>query len=642
MVMRFLSPSPSAPPALAAMLEFVGLPAVLVSERGHRIVAANLEASHHSGYSRQGLTSLAWEQLFPELSWEMLTSLESQEILTFLQRRDGSSQKMTCQAHALASREGFWLVMFSPLPAGGGKTEPRESVLERVIRQSVEGLETLEPSVMLERLLAEMTRVVEATWGALYLVETPAYRLRAKVGAVPDIPLALPLQHEVHVGRPQVLGPTDVAETALHAVVRTSEAPYMVLAPLGKDQAVEGFVALGYGVQPPAGTLRRVMLLARGLRQVILCRLRWQEGRQEVLRSRQMVGVLRTLLHEAYEGVLLFDREMHLVTLSRSATELLGYTAEEAEGAAFNDLLVGEVALETAARQTLALGRSQEMVAHLLRRDGTEFPAEVRVSPCVPEGEERPQGLVVVVRDLSTEERYRMQTQRLMWRAMLGDVLASFAHEVRDPLNSISTGLEWLEISLAEDAPERQTVAMLQQDVGRLNHLVTHLLDYSRTRNLQLKPLDIRRLLQSILRRWARRFERHRIETTFHVAPDVPLVLGDKLSLEQVFINLLDNAIRAVQNQPGDRFVGVKVSKSVSENGVTWVEVAVTDNGPGFTEEVGRRIFEPFFTTREDGFGLGLSITKQLVTAHRGSIDAFSYPAGGTVFHVLLRAAERG
>ncbi len=642
MVMRLLSSPAGVPPALVALLEHVGLPAILVAGRGSRIVAGNLEASRQSGYSREGLSRLGWEQLFPEISWEMLAELEGREIVTFLQRRDGSSRQISCEASRLGEKGDLWLVTFT-LPAGRGeKVEVRESVLERVIRQSVEGLEDDDPDAMLERLLMEISRIVQSAWGALYLLESPAYRLRSRVGAAPELPLILPLQDSEQFKQPHRFGPTEVAATALHAVVRTAEAPYIIAAPLGQGQALEGFVVFGYVRQPPAGMLRRVAILARGLRQVMLCRLHSHRAREEELRARQVWGVTRVLLQHAYEGILIFDDELRLRGLSHAAEALLGYEQKEIIGAAFADLLVGEVALETAARHALALNQPQAIGAHLLRRDGAEFPVEVRLVPCVPDGDDRPQGLVVLLQDLSKEEQYRLQTQRLMWRAMLGDVLASFAHEVRDPLNSISTGLEWLAFSLAEDASEHQTVAALQQDVERLDHLVKHLLEYSRTRTLHLKPLDVGALVESILRRWERRFKRYRIETTFYVARDVPPALGDRLSLEQIFVNLIDNAIKAVKDQPGERFVGIKVSRATSENGVGWVEVAVTDNGPGFTDEVARHIFEPFYTTRKDGFGLGLSITKQLVTAHRGNIEAFSYPGGGTVFRVRLRAVEKG
>ncbi len=640
MVIRLPFSAPAAPAALAAMLEHIEQPALLVAERGLRIVAANLDAGRQSGYSREALRRQVWEQLFPELSWQMLTALEGQEVVSFLQHREGRSRKVVCRAHALEKERKLWLVVFAPPVLREEPTRPRETALERIIRHVVEGVESADPDTMLERLLKEMTRALGATWGAVYLLASPAYRLRSKTGAAPDLPLALPLQHGALLRQPHAFGPEAVAETALHAVVRTAEAPYMVAAPLGEGPAVEGFVAFGYSQPPPTGAVQRAASLARGLRQVVLCRLQIGHEREEEKRIHQAVGVLHLLLEHAYEGVLVFDAALHLRGMSRSAEEMLGYARDEAAGAAFSDLIVGEAALETAARQALTLNQLQALEAHLLRRDGTEFPVEVRLLPCRPHGEKQPQGVLALLHDLSAEERYRLQSQRLMWRAMLGDVLASFAHEVRDPLNSISTGLEWLELSLPEHAPARETVSALQQDVERMTELVKHLLDYSRTRTLQLKPMDVGTLLEGILRRWERRFRRYRIEPVFHVADDIPQVLGDRLSLEQVFVNLIDNAIHAVKEQPGERFVGVKVSASVSDNGTRWVEVAVTDNGPGFTEEVGRHIFEPFYTTRKDGYGLGLSITRQLVTAHRGSIDAASYVGGGTVFRVRLRAVE--
>ena len=350
--------------------------------------------------------------------------------------------------------------------------------------------------------------------------------------------------------------------------------------------------------------------------------------------------MITSVLAHSSEGILVFDASLHLSFLGEAAARMLGYLAEETEGASLGSLLLGEISLDAMARKTLALAVPQEAEVHLLRRDGAEFPAEVRMVPVQTEGDERPQGLITFVRDMSEETHHREQTRLLLRRAMLGDILASFAHEVRDPLNSISTGLEWLTYSLPDDADSQQTLKNLQQDVERLNHLVHNLLDYSRARTLQLKPLDVVALLNGIIQRWRRRFEKYRIHIEWEPPQNIPPVYGDRLSLEQVFTNLLDNAIKALSHQKGERFIAVTVSVADSKSGVPWVEINVVDNGPGFDEATRQRLFEPFFTTREDGTGLGLAITKQLITAHKGSIEARSYDQVGTVFHVRLRTVQ--
>ena len=115
-------------------------------------------------------------------------------------------------------------------------------------------------------------------------------------------------------------------------------------------------------------------------------------------------------------------------------------------------------------------------------------------------------------------------------------------------------------------------------------------------------------------------------------------MLGNLRALEQVFSNLINNALQAM-SQIGSGDLALKVQPDHSEEGVESVEVSVADTGPGIPKELQERIFQPFFTTKPNGTGLGLAITKRIITAHKGNIQVSSFP-GGTVFHVQLPAME--
>jgi signal transduction histidine kinase len=133
------------------------------------------------------------------------------------------------------------------------------------------------------------------------------------------------------------------------------------------------------------------------------------------------------------------------------------------------------------------------------------------------------------------------------------------------------------------------------------------------------------------------RIGRSNIQFIHQVEPNIPPANGNARALEQVFNNLVTNAVQALGDKGG--MVSVKLQPVIAPDGRHYIEASVADNGPGIPKENQDRIFQPFFTTKPDGTGLGLAITKRIVTAHKGTIQLNSFP-GGTVFYIYLPAAS--
>ncbi len=624
----------------ASLLEFMAHPALLVEENGQaHVVAANEQAALHSGYPLALLTDLSWEQLFPEMPWSTMALLAGEKVHTFLQTRAGQSADVWCRGQKISTEQRLWVVLFSPLaeevlfPLG----EENDTLLLQAVEALLGAWDAPSLDAALQQAIKGSLYFLQGAWGSVYLADTPAYRLKVGVGDAADLPLILPLTYGNAFSTPHLYTPATSDDSVFGMLVRRGDTPYVAVAPLGTANERGGLVAFGFAQKPLPSTLPKIAMTGVYLWRMIAyfyCRQRQANHPVDVS------SVPAALMRHAKEAVLLFDQDLHLTSLNPSAEEMLGYNAAEVVGTPFAELIVGTPTLEAAVQKALLQSdeAAQVLETRLLRRDGTEIPAEVRIAPYTGAPKET-EGVLLLISDLSKEAHYRQQTEALMRRAMLGDVLASFAHEVRDPLNSLSTGLEWLAFSLNENTEATETLRNLQAEVERLGHLVTNLLDFGRARPLKWQALDIGMVLKGIFRRWQRRFSRYHIDARLHLADNLPLVHGDRLSLEQVFANLIDNAIHALKEMREERFLVVS-ARSVMENNVTWVEVNVVDNGPGFDEETRRHLFDPFFTRREEGTGLGLAIAKQLITAHKGSIEAMSYPRAGTVFRVRLRAAQ--
>jgi signal transduction histidine kinase len=265
----------------------------------------------------------------------------------------------------------------------------------------------------------------------------------------------------------------------------------------------------------------------------------------------------------------------------------------------------------------------------LHRRDGSIFPAHVRILPM--NSSDQLQGVLILLRDLSEHEQFQVRNQQLEQRALLGEVTAIFAHEVRNPINNISTGLQLMAYNLPQDDPNQDLISRLNQDCNRLTHLMSSVLAFSRPAENKIEAIDLAELIPNLLERWRPRLARLNVRQDFKNLTSNSTISGDLRSLEQVFNNLIGNSVEAMRDSGGSLVIHLRPVPTIG--GLEQVEVSIADNGPGIPDDIRDRIFEPFFTTNRNGTGLGLAIAKRIITTHKGTIQVASVP-GGTVFQV--------
>jgi PAS domain S-box-containing protein len=358
--------------------------------------------------------------------------------------------------------------------------------------------------------------------------------------------------------------------------------------------------------------------------------------RGEIEHQRRLNATNAAVFENSEEGVMVLDPNLTVREINSAAEWILGYANWEAQGQSVDNLLIGAErlipALEAACQgiPTHNIGN-----VYLHRRNGQSFPAHMQTIPVQKDGVLL--AVIVFLSDGSVHEEFRLRTQQLEHRAILGDVTAVFAHEVRNPINNISTGLQLIAMRLAPDDPNLEILNRMEGDCTRLNHLMESVLAFSRPIEPKFEPVDVAVLVRRLLDRWRPRMLRVNVEPFFQVAENTPKISADPRSLEQVFTNLVSNAVEAMSDHGGT--LAVKIAPSETLTHPPQVEVIISDSGPGIPDELRHRIFEPFVSHKTGGTGLGLAITKRLVTAHHGSIGLDSFP-GGTVFTVQLPAVE--
>jgi signal transduction histidine kinase len=269
----------------------------------------------------------------------------------------------------------------------------------------------------------------------------------------------------------------------------------------------------------------------------------------------------------------------------------------------------------------------------LHRRDGTPMLINVRAVP-IP-SPVRPR-LLVVLSDQSERQAMEDRTETLAQRALLGEVTAIFAHEVRNPINNITTGVQLVASRLGKDHPQYEALDRVRKECTRLDQLMADVLFFARPLELRIEPLNVTEMIQRLLARWEPRFKQAGV--TCHTAFDatLPPAAADARTLEQVIVNLITNALQAM---PAGGTLSLKLAPAMLPQG-QMVEMQIADTGTGIPPEIKARIFDPFFTTKKDGTGLGLAISRRILTAHKGTIQVESYADAGTVFTLQIPAVQ--
>jgi len=229
---------------------------------------------------------------------------------------------------------------------------------------------------------------------------------------------------------------------------------------------------------------------------------------------------------------------------------------------------------------------------------------------------------------LEIERLHRTQMSRAEHLATLGEMATGLAHEIRNPLAGIAGVIEIIGRDLPATSPARSVVKDVRQEIARINHIVTDLLQTARPHPPKVRKSDLNTTVEHAVMLGRQQALAKSVEIALHKDPTLPEVEHDSDQIHQVLLNLLLNSLQAIE-QNG------KVTVSLESHGKTAV-VQVIDNGRGIAPDHLPNIFRPFYTTKGDGTGLGLSLARRIVEDHQGRIDVSSTLGKGTTFSVVL------
>ena len=423
------------------------------------------------------------------------------------------------------------------------------------------------------------------------------------------------------------------AITLLQRAALKAEFKYLVTIPLGHPSAKFGLFVAG-SRQTPAepNTQELSKIIAVHISGMMQDQIAISNLRNHSTQIKQVVKIQNEIITNLDEGVIILAPDLTVAEMNPVAESMLGYANVEAIRQHIDVILIGSESLGSAfssAQQGVPTVISSDLTLH--HRSGNSFPAQLMVSPVSIN--EQLLSIIILIRDMSEAQQSQSTRKQLEQRAILGEVTAIFAHEVRNPINAIMLSLQVMEENMEADNENHKWIDNMREECNKLLYLMESVLSFAKPLEYRMTDVNLDEMLNRLIDRWRTRLLKLKITPYYESEIENPVVDGDARALEQVFTNLISNSVNAMDDTGGS--LGLKITHPESPEDQAFLQISLTDSGHGIPDEIKSHMFKPFVTGSEHGTGLGLAITQRIINAHKGKIEVDSF-AGGTIFKIFL------
>lgn len=367
----------------------------------------------------------------------------------------------------------------------------------------------------------------------------------------------------------------------------------------------------------------------------------------EELHSRE--AHLRSILATVPDAMVVIDGGGLIQSFSASAEALFGFTAEEVQGRNVSTLMPtpysrehdGYLARYLATGERRIIGKRRIVVGQ--RKDGGTFPMELYVGEVPLAGKRQ---FIGFVRDLTERQEHEHRLNELQAELVhisrltaMGEMASALAHELNQPLSAISNYMKGMRRVLERRADEqslmmRDAMEKAAEQAMRAGQIIRRLRDFVARRDSERRVESVAKLVEEASAMALIGAKEQGVRMRHDLDPAADRVLADRVQVQQVLLNLMRNAIEAMERSERRELV-VSAARCADD----MIVIGISDSGSGIPEPVRSRLFQPFVTTKRDGMGVGLSISRTIIESHGGDIQVEPNPGGGTVFRFTLPSA---
>lgn len=337
----------------------------------------------------------------------------------------------------------------------------------------------------------------------------------------------------------------------------------------------------------------------------------------------RLTYLLNTILKNSSEAILFIDLNGTLITMNETCSKILNVNIEASLFHKYWEIFPDDF-FGFSMKEALKFGISHRLLYK------TYPPKELEISTVFSyDGPKASHGLILLIRDISDKQKLHRMAHRADRMKELGEMAATVAHEIRNPLGGIRGYASLLYRDLAEAKHLQEMAALIVEGTKQLEKLVTTILQYARPIQIELQSIDLGALLRSVIKfvKIDPAFPKD-IQILSHIPNEPLLAPVDKEALQSALLNLIFNAFQAMPQ-------GGQLTLSLLKQ-TNCLQISVSDTGIGMEEEKLKQLFSPFFTTKQKGNGLGLVETQKIVQAHQGTIEVRSVLHKGSTFTISL------
>jgi two-component system sensor kinase FixL len=360
---------------------------------------------------------------------------------------------------------------------------------------------------------------------------------------------------------------------------------------------------------------------------------------------------LKSILETVPDAMIVIDDRGLLQSFSTAAERLFGYAADEVLGKNIRMLMPSpyrenhdgylERYYRTGERRIIGIGR----VVVGERKDGSTFPMELSVGEM---NSSRKRFFTGFIRDLTERQRTEARLQELQTELVhisrltaMGEMASALAHELNQPLSAIANYMKGSRRLIENRSDEDSIIIRDAMDKAaeqslRAGQIIRRLRDFVARGESERRIESINKLIEEASALALVGAKEHGVRVRFRIDPVADLVLVDKVQVQQVLLNLIRNAIEAMEEAPRRELT---IGSRAPDNGM--VEIEVADSGAGIAPEIAEQLFQPFVTTKPYGMGVGLSISRSIIESHGGRILVAANPEGGTIFRFTIPAVTK-